>query len=348
MNKRGLSAIVTTLLVILLVLVAVGIVWGVVRNVIVGGAEEISLGKLTLNLEISNVQVGEDGIDVVVTRNVGAGELKGINFAISDGVNTVAIKKPSTMVLGSETFSFTNEEFAEIAFVKEITIVPVLETQSGREIFGGLTDVEELSNKKIIENLGGVSWWKLDGNAQDEIGGNHGTLGGGVQFIEDGVRGKVASFDGVDGSISIGDLSASIAQNGPATIGGWFYFAQFAMDKGAQIQMHNQLYQHLLNNHFYLGGEIGGQDADFFGIGGSLSLNTWYHIVIVYYGTHETAKLYINGDEYPVTIQTADKNHAPLNLFRISNTNFPGLIDEVMIFDRVLSQSEIKGIYELD
>ena len=46
MLKRGLSKVVTTLIVILLVLVAIGIVWVVVKDVITEGSEEVSTGKL--------------------------------------------------------------------------------------------------------------------------------------------------------------------------------------------------------------------------------------------------------------------------------------------------------------
>ena len=52
MNKRGLSAVITTLLVILLVLVAVGIVWGVVRGLIRRGAEDIELSARCLNINV--------------------------------------------------------------------------------------------------------------------------------------------------------------------------------------------------------------------------------------------------------------------------------------------------------
>ena len=54
-DKRALSEIVATLVTILLVLVAIGIVWVVVRNVIQKGAEQISLGSLTLKMEIQKV-----------------------------------------------------------------------------------------------------------------------------------------------------------------------------------------------------------------------------------------------------------------------------------------------------
>ena len=64
---------VTSLLIILLVLVAVGVVWGVVRGLISNSADQVSLGALTINLEIENVKVTDTGVDVRVKRNVGDG-----------------------------------------------------------------------------------------------------------------------------------------------------------------------------------------------------------------------------------------------------------------------------------
>ncbi len=52
-SRKGLSAIVTTLLVILLVLVAVGIVWGVVNSLITGGADTAELAAKCLNIDVS-------------------------------------------------------------------------------------------------------------------------------------------------------------------------------------------------------------------------------------------------------------------------------------------------------
>ena len=69
MNKKGLSAIVTTLLVILLVLVAVGIVWGVVRNIIQEGAKGVGSGARCLNIDV-------EAISVSCTDNVCGGTLE--------------------------------------------------------------------------------------------------------------------------------------------------------------------------------------------------------------------------------------------------------------------------------
>ena len=58
-EKRGLSTIVSTLLILLLVFVAIGILWVVIRNVIQDGAEQVSLGKFTLDMKIEQVQISE-------------------------------------------------------------------------------------------------------------------------------------------------------------------------------------------------------------------------------------------------------------------------------------------------
>ncbi|GAJ06677.1 unnamed protein product, partial [marine sediment metagenome] len=87
--------VVTTLIIILLAIVAVGIVWVVVKNIISKGKEDISLTGLTLDLEILRASVDEDTriLSVTVKRKSGEGTLIGINFVISDGDNSVVVRK---------------------------------------------------------------------------------------------------------------------------------------------------------------------------------------------------------------------------------------------------------------
>ena len=58
-NKKGLSEIVATLIIILLTLVAVGIIWVVIRNVVEGGAEQVDISQRCLAVELSAVTVNE-------------------------------------------------------------------------------------------------------------------------------------------------------------------------------------------------------------------------------------------------------------------------------------------------
>ena len=58
-NRKGLSTIVATLIIILLTLVAVGIIWVVIRNVVEGGAEQVDISQRCLAVELSAVTVNE-------------------------------------------------------------------------------------------------------------------------------------------------------------------------------------------------------------------------------------------------------------------------------------------------
>jgi len=67
-NKRGMDDVVTTLLIILLTVVAISVIWIVVRDIIQKGSKDIELGKFTLDLGIESVSIGEDNVTVVVVR----------------------------------------------------------------------------------------------------------------------------------------------------------------------------------------------------------------------------------------------------------------------------------------
>jgi len=89
-NKKGLSAIITTLLVVLLVLVAVGIVWAVVRNVISGGVEDIELNNKCLNVDMRATAVvctgaNPDVCDVTLERTgSNTDEIAGVKLVFRD------------------------------------------------------------------------------------------------------------------------------------------------------------------------------------------------------------------------------------------------------------------------
>jgi len=56
-EKRGLSSIITSLILLLLVLVAIGITWIFLRNIISEESEDISFSKITINLKVEEVNI---------------------------------------------------------------------------------------------------------------------------------------------------------------------------------------------------------------------------------------------------------------------------------------------------
>lgn len=139
MNKRGLSDVLTTLLIVLLSIVAIGVVWVIIQNLISEG-EEISLVGLSLNLKIEKATANESNLNVNVKRNAGEGELVAINFIISDGSNSDVLRKNTNLKeLGSENFAFYLSVL-DVGEIAEISIAPVYLSPSGKEIVGGIID----------------------------------------------------------------------------------------------------------------------------------------------------------------------------------------------------------------
>ncbi len=155
-DKRGLSEVVVTLIIILLVLVAIGIVWVVVRNIIQSGAEDIGSGKFLFNMEINSASINGNNLIVNVFRKPGVGSLEGIKFAL-EGIgglknidNTSAEAKLDELESGSFTI-----DYAELGLtsVEKVSIYPIFE--KGK--YGNLADTYEIAYELAL-TCGGLDF----------------------------------------------------------------------------------------------------------------------------------------------------------------------------------------------
>ena len=92
MKKRGLSAIVTTLIIILLVLVAVSGIWVVVSNFLDAGGETIELSTkcLAVVLNVKSAECTDDAgtdwhCDVTYERKAGGDDIAGVKIVLTNG-----------------------------------------------------------------------------------------------------------------------------------------------------------------------------------------------------------------------------------------------------------------------
>ena len=86
-TRKGLSDIVTNVLIILLVLVAIGIIWAFVRPTIQEGAGQLSGTGDCLTAEVVAercVSNGGGSYNLTYTRNPGAGNLQEVKFLLKD------------------------------------------------------------------------------------------------------------------------------------------------------------------------------------------------------------------------------------------------------------------------
>ena len=90
-NKQGMSAVITTLIIILLVIVALGIIWVVVKNVINSGVKQVDLATKCRPVEINAVKlaaINNSGNYSVTLSRTGAGEaIAGVKVVISNGTS---------------------------------------------------------------------------------------------------------------------------------------------------------------------------------------------------------------------------------------------------------------------
>lgn len=142
-NKRGLSTVVTTLIIILLVLVAIGIIWIVIRGVIETGGEEIDFRTKCLNVDVRATKV-----DLVVTgtnatanvtleRKGGSEEFTGVKLVfqntttkVSGTVNTTVGNIP---LLSTKTILNVDTGIASANRPNKVDVIPYFTDSSGSD-----------------------------------------------------------------------------------------------------------------------------------------------------------------------------------------------------------------------
>lgn len=140
LNKRGISTIIATLLLILLTIVLIGVLWVVIRNVTSSASSGINLGGLTLDLKIQAANVIKNNLSVVVQRQAGAGDLTGVNFILYDGQTYENIKQNVTLeVYQGKRFVITVNQI-NISAIKTVSVAPLYLSNSGAEQVGRITD----------------------------------------------------------------------------------------------------------------------------------------------------------------------------------------------------------------
>ena len=130
MNKRGLSGIITTLLIIVVVFIAVGLVWVVIQNVLTTGTEGINLDKTTTNLNVQQVSILGDNVTIKVERGSQGGEIVKVRFVISNesGSSDTIEKEIQINKLEQKTILLEN---TGIANVSSVIVVPIIKDGEG-------------------------------------------------------------------------------------------------------------------------------------------------------------------------------------------------------------------------
>jgi len=207
-----------------------------------------------------------------------------------------------------------------------------------------------------------VGWWKFEeasGTLYDQSDNhNDSTTVQGVLYQQTGQKGYALGFDGIDDSITVG---ANGRPTDTFSFGGWFKTSSTHEIDPESISgtggVNNQRYafdpQH--------GGETDGGAGLSLGTNGILVYEhgsnympatavyqadigeDWNHIMIVYNNKQPT--IYLNGSAVRTGLTSPrEVVNAPIHFGGMAYGYFEGLMDEVRIYNRVLSAAEIKKL----
>jgi len=207
--------------------------------------------------------------------------------------------------------------------------------------------------QKPANNLGLVGYWSFNEGsgttATDFSGnGNTGTLTNGPTWV-DGKRGKGLSFDGSDDYVALGSNSIFTFGTNDFTASGWIYIRSATgimniFNVGSASAGSYSLYWN--NGNSKIQSVRYGDTADSGLTTQTLSVGQWYHVVAT--RSSGAAKVYINGvldsgASYSMGSITA--NTGAIGNTWLSITTGNGSIDEVRIYNRALSATEVGALY---
>ena len=210
---------------------------------------------------------------------------------------------------------------------------------------------------------GAVDLWRGETNALDSIGANNGTLLGGA-FYPSGEVGRAFSFDGESGYVNVPDSLSLDSLTTNITVDLWMKSAQLTANADWKALVAKG------NNSWRLQPQSGAKTVNWhvdayplgngYDMPGTRNVNDeqWHHVAATYDGVQMclyvdgtldvshafTGAMVLNND--PVCIGANSKAYVPACGCNELGYFFNGLEDEVSIYSRALSSSEIKAIYQ--
>lgn len=200
-----------------------------------------------------------------------------------------------------------------------------------------------------------VGRWMFDGNAYDSTPySRHGSLSGQTALTADrrNRSDSAFAFDGAGDFINAGP--SPITGTSPFTMAAWINTAQLSQYSGAFAIGPSGSWQSA-----YIGTVQSAQNGTSHSLGGGFygynmgsgvnTLNAWAHVALTFSGgVSGSARIYVNGQQTNVATVTPNLQPGNIQMGRIGTDtiyDFSGKIDDVRLWSRELSDSEIEALY---
>ncbi|MBT4496644.1 MAG: hypothetical protein HOC74_02925, partial [Gemmatimonadetes bacterium] len=253
------------------------------------------------------------------------------------------------VVLGSGTYALSVLPENELLPPREVSL------QTGRTSF--------LNQRPAVDP---VARWRAEGDADDGRGGHHGALLNGATFAP-GLVGQAFHLDGVDDLIRVPHAPVLNPQGGFSLVAWIFPTADRAAyiyskwgdaDEWVDQRAYSLRTLPGLKLSFMISDNVLESDRpvpEFESSPNAIKLNTWNQVVAVYDHSAGARRIYVNGalvaqrEDQPVNITRSIADliigtYLPAP-HRNPSESFAGLIDEISIHDRTLTEIEIQRLY---
>lgn len=357
-NKRGLSQVLATVLIILQIIVAITVISGVVFKLVKNSEAEMSFEGRISQFEIKDVNLWlTGGASIKVKSNSNAEEMDSLkiifydknrdsyDLVISDPERIPKLHETKAIILTIDEIPINNSE------IVRITVFPTDGKNYGLESKEpeSLVERDSAGNRILDAPPEAVSWWRFDKTTKDHIGNNHGTLQNDAVVTEDGEL----LLDGDGDWVDIGHHDNLDIKDNDWTISVWIKperldGQQYILSKSDVANFVNGQYAILLSENTFRAFLFDTFPKTVNGLN-VLDNNQWIYLTAVYKKA-EGLKTYVNGN-FDMEVSISSTSYGilesdPLQIGCVDQTlYFQGFIDDIVIFNKALSESEIKAIY---
>lgn len=357
-NKRAISGSLATVLLILQIIIAIGIISGLVYKLVNSSVDEFSFENRIAQFEIKDVNLwmtGGASIRIKSNSKVeGMDSLKIIfydknrdahDIVITDPERVPKLHETKTIILTIDEIPINNSQ------IERITTFPTDGKNYGLESKepDAFIPRDSSGNRILDAPPEAISWWQFDKTTKDYIGNNHGILQDNAVVTDDGEL----LLDGDGDWLDIGHHDNLDIKDNDWTISVWvnperLASSQYIVSKRKPADFSNGqysvfLYEDKIRAFLFDSSPRNSNGQD------EIQIKQWAYLTAVYKKA-DGLKTYINGNfDMEMPISSASFGVLEDSPFQIGCLNqeqcFQGLIDDIVIFNKALSESEIQAIY---
>ena len=384
MNKKGLSAVIISLLLVALAIVITGILWAVISNLINEGLGDLTFSGIHTEIKPTRTEYNPETKTWEITLDNKGRErpnvtVTGFKFVFHDERDSWdSVRKTEKLQPGTrKTYYVRKSEMgSKQGIIKEIQIYPIVkegekpEKETTPFRITPKKEVAFLPAREFLERLGAIAWWRFENGSSfpDEFRQTTTTtIGQGINLVEGtSGKGKALSDNDTNPSSSINPNTSYIKISGITTklnksLSKTDYSVSFFW---TPKELSNKSYKEVIEIVPDLVFRIRDRTPNFTNWGYELSImnnikiqkqprrselkfGEEYHVTLLC-KRGEYVKMYVNGIEEKRG-NGCEANSGGVEYIKFLNLVSQGTkLDEVVIFNRTLTDWEIENVYRLN